>query len=72
MHQGGHGQEVEPGEVSGDEAGVAGVVSQTQTAMAEAGAKATPVKIRVRKRSTCTDWQSAAVGDQVRPFFSPK
>merc|ERR1719385_9240 len=55
MHQGGHGQEMEPGEVPGDEAGVAGVVSQTQTAMAEAGAEGL----------TWTDGQAAAVGETV-------
>ena len=64
MQQGGHGQqEMKPDEVSGDEAGLAGVVSQTQTAMAGAGDEG----------PTCTDGQLAtAVGDQVRPFFSPK
>ena len=46
---------MEPGEVPGDEAGVAGVVSQTQTAMAEAGAEGL----------TWTDGQAAAVGETV-------
>ena len=53
MQQGGHGQqEMKPDEVSGDEAGLAGVVSQTQTAMAGG------------EGPTCTDGQSAtAVGE---------